>query len=289
MKKAYKIVSIFLYLIIIFGICNCASFFRNASTRLEVIAPEGSGIYLNQEKIGESYTFKKINLPGREKSEKYELKVELTGYKPKNVTLETELNPWIWGNFVFLGFFPVGFAVDYFAGGFDRYTPLEHFIEFEPDASFKENKSSSAHLKYLKELDVSKSKETLVTIGNLSGFILIQLDEKGNEIKEEGLFSKNRLGENGQRQQDLKAGKYKVIDRDEYNSNKGKQITYTTKKEGEDYIIIPGGGVAVLCQSDSGRFRLLHISEKNLQEFEFVAPRKVYADELSKKCVYAIP
>jgi hypothetical protein len=89
MKKVYKKVLI-IWIFLTFGILNCASFFRNASTRLEVIAPEGSSIYLNQEKIGESYTFKKINLPGREKAEPYELKVELTGYKPKIVRLETE-------------------------------------------------------------------------------------------------------------------------------------------------------------------------------------------------------
>ncbi|MCZ8155678.1 MAG: hypothetical protein O9264_06145 [Leptospira sp.] len=280
--------SIFL-LFMLFGSSNCASFFRNASTRLEVVAPEGSSIYLNQEKIGDSYTFKKINLPDREKAQAYELKVELTGNKPKNIALTTERNPWIWGNFLFLAFSPVGFAVDYFAGGFERYTPLEHFIEFEPDASFKENKNSSAYLKYQKELEASKTKETLVTNGNLANFILIQLDEKGNEIKEEGLFSKTRLGEFGIRQQDLKSGKYKVLSMEDYENNKGKQITYTTKKEGEDHVIIPGGGVAVLCRSESGRFRVLHISEKNLQEFEFVAPRKVYADEISNKCGYAIP
>jgi hypothetical protein len=112
------------------------------------------------------------------------------------------------------------------------------------------------------------------------------LDEKGNEIKEQGLFRKNLLGENGLPQQNLKAGKYKVIDRKEYYNMKGKEITYTTKKEGEDHIIIPGGGVAAICLTNSGRYRVLHITEKNLQEFEFVAPRKVYADELSKKCGY---
>ncbi|MDF3821345.1 hypothetical protein P3G55_15690 [Leptospira sp. 96542] len=272
---------------LLIGFANCATMSQNVNTRLDVYAPEGSSIYLNDEKIGESYALKKVGYPDIKNPKKMDVRVELNGHRPESITLASSANPMIYGNFIFLLFAPVGFAVDYFSGAFNKYDPLDFKPAMKPDASFKENKSSQAYIQFAKERETDAEKESMVTFGNLdpSEFKLYAVDASGNPIIPTGFFSSALIG--GQvRVKPLKPGKYWVSGK--YQFSKGRTI-YTARVAGEQVITIPAGGMAAVCgmmneKTKTTAFRVIHVPEKNLNEFTGIVPVLNHAGEFGSKC-----
>ncbi len=88
--------------------------------------PDGATVTLDDRAIGKT----PVNVTIK-KEDGQRIKFDKPGYKQKEMRLETNLNPWFWGNVLFGGL--VGSTTDGLSGAAREYQPNHYFVTLEPD------------------------------------------------------------------------------------------------------------------------------------------------------------
>jgi hypothetical protein len=64
-----------------------------------------------------------LNRGGFFRTDSYRLNFDMAGYQSCEMSIKPKINPWYWGNFLFLPFSPIGFLVDPGTGAMWTITP----------------------------------------------------------------------------------------------------------------------------------------------------------------------
>lgn len=271
---------------------NCATYMKYAmqgNQDLNVIGPEDSHIYLNDEKIGESFIIKDVGFPKKDIEEKKTVRIEKTGYAPQVIELKKGTNKWVWGNFLFLLGAPIGFGIDYVSGVFDSFAPLRIKAELVRDDKFKVDLNSPSQKKYKAITDESSKIPVVITFSNLSGFVMEKLDEKGNVIPNAN-DEHNSFLQNQSKFRTVNPGTYRIKGVYQTSKHNGNSITtYTAKRGGEMIVNIPGGGAGAFCglidkEKKATSFRFIHINEPSAKSLEGFLPRAQLSTRVVGSC-----
>ncbi|PJZ90667.1 hypothetical protein CH368_00160 [Leptospira levettii] len=271
---------------------NCATYMKYAmqgNQDLNVIGPEDSHIFLDDEKIGESFIIKDVGFPKKDVVEKKTVRIEKTGYAPQVIELKKGTNKWIWGNFLFLLGAPIGFGIDYLSGVFESFTPLNIKADLIRDEKYKVDLNSPTQKKYKAVLDESSKIPVVITYSNLSAVNIEKLDEKGNVIPNAN-DEYTSIFQNQSNVKTLSPGTYRIKGIYQTSRRSGNTITtYTAKKAGEMILTIPGGGAGAFCglidkEKKATSFRFIHINEPSAKSLEGFLPRAQLSNRIAGSC-----
>ena len=92
---------------------------------------KGADIYVNGQMIGQTPYTGPV-----ERADETTVTLSKNGYESKTMTMNTQLEPWFWGNIIFGGFF--GSTTDYASGSMNKYSPSTLTIDL--DKSMTEGK-----------------------------------------------------------------------------------------------------------------------------------------------------
>ncbi|MCW7469583.1 LEPBI_I2678 family protein [Leptospira kanakyensis] len=264
--------------LILFMSFNCATYMRNSSQELQIMGPENSSIYIENEKVGESLILTRSGFPELEKKPTKTIRVEKDGFSPESAEIESSFSLWFWGNILLLPAAPIGFITDYFLGYHKTYRPSAVVLnKLKENPSFKIQNKSASHEKFNQRVTQDKDKTISVSYGNLINVRLTKADESGkeipgSEIKFAGLPTTNQEAE-------ITSGRYLIqgtFEGDAYTAKA--RIRYTAKVPGQVIIDVPGGGVGVFCgtydfEKKGTGIRFLHINEEDTTIFQGLLPR----------------
>lgn len=289
--KSNILLSIFcLFCFLLVG--NCGTYMKytmQGNQDMNVIGPEDSHIFLDDEKIGESFIIKDVGFPKKDVVEKRTVRIEKNGYAPQVIELKKGTNKWIWGNFLFLLGAPIGFAIDYVAGVFESFTPLNIKADLIRDEKHKVDLNSPTQKKYKAVLDESSKTPVVITFANLSSVEFEKLDEKGNVIPNANDEYKS-IFQNDANVRTVSPGTYRIKGVYRTTRSTSRTITtYTAKKGGEMILTIPGGGAGAFCglidkEKKATSFRFIHINEANAKSLEGFLPRAQLSNRIAGSC-----
>ncbi|MCT8333755.1 hypothetical protein NUH30_08735 [Leptospira sp. 85282-16] len=266
------------FLLILFMSFNCATYMRNSSQELQILGPENSSIYIENEKVGESLIVTKAGFPELEKKPTKTIRVEKDGFNPESAQIESSFSFWFWGNILLLPAAPIGFITDYYLGYHKKYSPKSVVLnKLTVNPSFKIQNNNPSHDKFNQRVLQDKDKITSVSYGNLIKVRLTKVDESGKEIPDSEVQFAGLMNPNQEAQ--IKPGRYLIqgtFEGDAYDHKA--RIRYTAKVPGQSIIDIPGGGVGVFCgtidyEKKGTGIRFLHINEEDTTLFQGILPR----------------
>ena len=114
--------------------------------------PSGAKIFVDGKKLGrtpQSVFFRRKGRSVGDRSGKrhYDVRIELEGFQPYEISLFRELDEWFFGNAVFLYFAPIAIIIDSTTGSMYRLTPEQIDAELNSEAQTKiENKKGTLHI-----------------------------------------------------------------------------------------------------------------------------------------------
>lgn len=248
---------------------NCATMSKNddGSQSIFVKSTADSHIYLDGEKIGETFAASKIDSPVKDPNKHYKIRIEKDGFEPKEVAVEKEIHSLFGWNLIFLVGAPIGFAVDYFTGSYLHYN---RWIEVDLDkkSDFKRNPNSDTNLKFITKRDADKNLPVEVRFEKILHATYEKTDENGNPIPNSA-NGKLTPGGTYSNLASLNQGYYKVegyFNQKDIHFTYSSSVTTVAKKPGTKVLKIPGGGVGIVCGTFDpiqkiSSFQWIHIPE----------------------------
>ncbi|TGK49495.1 LEPBI_I2678 family protein [Leptospira bouyouniensis] len=251
---------------------------KNSSQELQIMGPENSSIYIDNEKVGESLIITRAGFPEIEMKPTKTIRVEKDGFNPESAEISSSFSLWFWGNILFLPAAPIGFFTDYYLGYHKTYNPKSVVINLlKENTNFKVQSKNPSHEKFNQRVLQDKDKLISVSYGNLTNVRMVKVDDSGKEIPNSeisfgGLLSPNKDAK-------IAAGRYLIqgtFEGDRFTKNA--RIRYTAKVAGQSIVDVPGGGVGVFCgtidlEKKGTGIRFLHINEEDTVLFEGLMPR----------------
>ncbi|TGL45199.1 LEPBI_I2678 family protein [Leptospira perdikensis] len=261
---------------------------EDGSQSIFVKSTADSHIYLDSEKIGETFAASKIDSPAKDPNKRYKIRIEKDGFEPKEIEVEKEIHSLFGWNLIFLVGAPIGFAVDYFNGSYLHYNRWIT-VELDKKSNFKRNPDSETNLKFITKRDADKNLPVEVRFEKISHATYEKTDENGNPVSNStnGILTPGGTYSN---MATLDHGYYKVtgffLQKDihfTYNSS----VTRIAKKPGTKVLKIPGGGVGIVCGTFDpinkiSSFQWIHIPE--FISRELAEPKDSQLFYLSKHC-----
>ncbi len=124
MKKIIKLFSAMLTIALVAQISQCATIMSGQSQNVEFSSnPANAIVYVDGEQIGNTPVSKKLA-----RNAEHEVRIELSGYAPYEVTLKKGLNGWVLGNILLGGI--IGIVVDAVSGAIYQLTPSAVYTDF---------------------------------------------------------------------------------------------------------------------------------------------------------------
>ncbi|TGL51349.1 hypothetical protein EHQ59_10610 [Leptospira kemamanensis] len=247
----FQKVSVHLSLIaFLFSLNNCATMSAREDG-LQVIfvkAPADSHIYLDGEKIGETFGASLIDSPKKDPNKQYKLRIEKDGFEPKEIEVTKEIHMLFGWNLIFLVGAPIGFAVDYFSGSYLHYNRWVE-VNLDQKSNFKVNLNSESNRNYVQKRDADQNLPVTVKFNKVESVSYEKTDANGNPIQNTSSGQQWPGGEYGDEAK-LSQGYYKISGyyrSKDYNTSRTASVTRVAKLPGTKVLAIPGGGVGAIC------------------------------------------
>lgn len=269
MKIKFNFLTYALFLtFLVFNItCGTMSARKDGLQSIFIKAPADSHIYLNGEKIGETFAASLIDSPAKDPNKNYKLRIEKDGYEPKEIEVKKEIHSLFGWNLIFLVGAPIGFVIDYFTGEYQNYSRWT-VVDLDQKSNFKVDLTSETNRNYIQKRDADKELLVDVRFANMTSHTLEKLDESGKPLPK----SKDGNDKNlfmYPFQEKLSKGSYLIkgdFAKKEFDMSYRSSTTTKARKSGEKLIQIPGGGVGVVCGTMDlvtykSSFHWIHIPE----------------------------
>jgi hypothetical protein len=126
MQKSIK--QLFVVSILVFA--GCATVITGTKQEMTFNSnPDGATVSVNGREVGKTPMVMQL-----ERGDSKPLTFSKVGYQTESVQIESELNPWFWGNIVFYGGF-FSSTTDAVAGGIHKYSPSQYMVTLIPIGS----------------------------------------------------------------------------------------------------------------------------------------------------------
>ncbi|TGK47100.1 LEPBI_I2678 family protein [Leptospira bouyouniensis] len=257
------------FFFIYFSIFNCATMSSrdDGKQAIFVKAPANSHIFLDGEKIGESFGASVIDTPKINPNKHYKLRIEKDGYEPKEVEVTKEIHMLFGWNLIFLVGAPIGFAVDYFSGSYLHYNRWVE-VDLDQKSNFKVDLNSIQNRTYIQKRDADKNLSVTVKFNKVISALYERTDEKGNPIQKSPGGAKKPTGDY-EDEATFTQGYYKIsgfYHSKDFNTSRTASTTRVAKLSGSKLFAIPGGGVGVICgamdeTTNRTTFHWIHLPE----------------------------
>jgi hypothetical protein len=278
----FEKISVHLSLIaFIFSINNCATMSArdDGMQAIFVKAPADSHIYLDGEKIGETFGASLIDTPKKGPNRQYKLRIEKDGFEPKEIEVTKEIHMLFGWNLIFLVGAPIGFAVDYFSGSYLHYNRWVE-VELDQKSNFRVNLNSESNRIYVQKRDIDRGLPVSVKFEKVSNVTYEATDANGNPIQNTSAGQQRPGGDYGD-EANLSQGYYKISGfyySKDFNTSRTASVTRVAKLPGSKVFAIPGGGVGAICgtmdeKTNRTTFYWIHLPEfisKKLEESKFL-------------------
>ncbi|MCG6146735.1 hypothetical protein LFX15_00435 [Leptospira levettii] len=257
------------FIAFLFSLNYCATM-SDREDGMQVIfvkAPADSHIYLDGEKIGETFGASLIESPKKDPNKQYKLRIEKDGFEPKEVEVTKEIHMLFGWNLIFLVGAPIGFAVDYFSGSYLHYNRWVE-VNLDQKSNFKVNLNSESNRIYMQKRDADQNLPVTVKFNKVESVSYEKTDAKGNPLPNSSEGRKVPTGDY-QDEATLSQGYYKIFGfyySKDFNSSYTNSVTRVAKLPGSKVLAIQGGGVGAICgamdeKTNRTTFYWLHLPE----------------------------